>query len=213
MFLYLPKYKEFTQAPRAEIFHKQKFDLLSMEWPLPCNETLEDAEQCLDDVPFSDFDFFDKLPGFISDCENDIGFDNTLSDFTVENVTLKQSKNGTLCQLQTNFFISNQVSPLNSSFCNLEIETSGLRECHSNSGNHAEAFWFYFLFRLIFDVTMNSAFAVMDGTALKQARENGQHYSIIMAFLQIGAALGSLMSGFLVDDDTEGKFAVAKIKK
>lgn len=62
--------------------------------------------------------------------------------------------------------------------------------------------------RLLFDIFMNSAFCLLDGAALKQAKEHNTDYALIALFLQIGSTLGTSVSGFLVDDSDAGEIVI-----
>ena len=119
-------------------------------------------------------------------------------DFEEKTTYVKDTSNGSLCFYETNFQPTNYTY-LDTFTC--RVNHTDIANCDLKFGNHAKTFWSYFVLRLVFDITMNSVFALFDGSALKLAKEHDSDYSNMALFLQIGAALGSLSSGFLVQDE------------
>ena len=51
-----------------------------------------------------------------------------------------------------------------------------METCTTESGSHTVTFWIYFLIRLVFNWTMNSTYALMDGTTVRMADEHNSDY-------------------------------------
>ena len=199
-FLYIPRFETFTLTPTLYMQPHPElaktFQVLSVDWPhQSCKVTSLNSTLCQQDIDSSP-EFFDNLAEF-ADCD----WDGLLLDYSLENVTLLPTKNGTLCHATSN------ISDLNSSSilaCPLRDHVT-IQTCNNYKGSHYVTFGLYIVARLIFDIFMNSAFCLLDGAALKQAKQCNSDYSLIAFFLQIGATFGTLASGFLVDDSDVGK--------
>lgn len=183
-FLHIPTYREFQANPRMEIM-PQSGEIISFEWPASCNE---DSVNLCRQIPFA----MDDLPA--NRCHHK---PNNFTQFQIAHISSEQRTGMTFCHAKTEV-----LKEGNSTWCDLQVPELA---CRLDSGNHDEVFWIYLALRMLFDVVMSSAFPLLDGIALKQAPQFGQQYSDIMVFLQIGSTFGTLVSGFLVTNNTKGK--------
>lgn len=201
-FLYLPKIQTFTRTPKINLVYESSavLSVVNLTWPhLPCSSQTDINSSTCQSVIDENIELFGDIHEYLT-CDSDIA-QSIIKPISNFNYSVLDTKNGTMC-----FGFGEPVlNTPNHDRVECEIAIHGVMEsCEDTIGSHALTFGLYIVARLIFDASMNSAFCLLDGAALKQAKQYKSDYALIAFFLQIGSTLGTLASGFLVDDSEAG---------
>jgi hypothetical protein len=172
---------------------KNMFQLLNTTWPLSCEASEpSNVEMCYEDLGNITSEFNSEMV-----CDKDIYMTNVIEPFNISKIILTSSEGVFMCTAFTNEVDYNISS-------NMGCILSDVRQCDIVEGNHIVTVLIYFAIRVVFEIAINSSFALLDGMALKQAKTYDCHYSRISIFMEIGLTMGCLVSGFLVlENETE----------
>ncbi len=80
-----------------------------------------------------------------------------------------------------------------------------MESCFESSGSHAATFWTYYAIRAVYQWTMNSAYSLFDGTALRLANDHNSHYALILLWASVAITIAPFIAGEVIkDSDEEG---------
>ena len=115
--------------------------------------------------------------------------------------------NGTFCSIT----FSGTDNASTNITCDVQKGFGDLLFCDMNVGQHMATFIVYVLLRAIFIISMNVAFSVMDGTAMRYCRIYNGEYAMCLFSQAFGGLVASFLGGLLVQDfaDSNSKYLLS----
>lgn len=204
-FLFLPPFHEYQQNPYAILVREgnssdstleAEFNLLEIYWPLCPDEAAVSVDSCAASDPYQS-EGFANISRYWS-CPPNLDFNPDFVLNSPPNVT--DLSNGTFCHAT-----SAEEAPLYPDLAVIcYISGRYAESCTGVEGDHALTFWLYFTFYCIYTMSMNSAFSLLDSTALQLANQHGSHYSYIMMWNILGSVFTPIVTGLAIDTPEEG---------
>ena len=213
---YAPRYNEYQMYPNVIVTSQnignENFTLISVQWPigdLHIKSKREDNQLsiCENSAPRQYPSFYENITDYL-ECRNKdaVSFqvdslDTSMFQTPWNNslTILEMPSNTTFCDLYVNYVISAEEEKM---ICEIKRSPFFGPASTITSGSHTAMFLTYMLLRISQAVFVNTAFSLMDGTAMHLVAEHNGDYAMVQVWTSLAGVLGPLLSGALVEDSS-----------
>ena len=193
---FTPRYHKHGNHPITHINHVQK--MVEILWP-NCNSS------CKEPYFMSNPAVYQNLTNNIFNCKSGSGDPVPTPEMALPSPDSAQNVsetfmagNGTFCVLPFNGESQDNITT-----CDIYSGYGDLPSCETMNGSHITTFVVYVLMRTTFQVALNIAFSVMDGTAMTYCKTYNGEYAMCLFFQAIGGFIASFLGGALVQDSSD----------